>query len=153
MGRREYHIFLIQIGFWKRLRWYFQDTENVFNGIVVNKLKTINVTYLSKLFYLLNWGVYFYHKRNSHMSNLKLIIIKKKLKKKRSNMSSILLSLSTQKKVIYGFYMLLFVIFFKKKISKIENIYLSFFFGIITDNPPVVWAKITLPTRGLKSVT
>ena len=24
--------------------------------------------------------------------------------------------------------------------------------GIITDNPPVVWAKITLPTRGLKSV-
>ena len=152
MGRREYHIFLIQIGFWKRLRWYFQDTENVFNGIVVNKLKTINVTCLSKLFYLLNWGVYFYHKSNSHMSNLKLIIIKKKLKKK-SNMSYILLSLSTQKKVIYGFYMLLFVIFFKKKISKIENIYLSFFFGIITDNPPVVWAKITLPTRGLKSVT
>ena len=25
--------------------------------------------------------------------------------------------------------------------------------GIITANPPVVWAKITLPTRGLKSVT
>ena len=25
--------------------------------------------------------------------------------------------------------------------------------GIITDNPHVVWAKITLPTRGLKSVT
>ena len=25
--------------------------------------------------------------------------------------------------------------------------------GIITANSPVVWAKITLPTRGLKSVT
>ena len=126
MGRREYHIFLIQIGFWKRLRWYFQDTENVFNGIVVNKLKTINVTYLSKLFYLLNWGVYFYHKKNFHMSNLKLIIIKKKLKKK-SNMSSILLSLSTQKKVIYGFYMLLFVIFFKKNLKNRKHLPIIFF--------------------------
>ena len=25
--------------------------------------------------------------------------------------------------------------------------------GIIAHNPPVVWVKITLPTRGLKSVT
>ena len=27
------------------------------------------------------------------------------------------------------------------------------YIGIITDNPLVVWVKITLPTRGLKSVT
>ena len=27
------------------------------------------------------------------------------------------------------------------------------FLGVITHNPPVVWAKITLPTRGLKSIT
>ena len=32
----------------------FQDTENVFNNIVVNKLKTADPIYLSKLFYLLN---------------------------------------------------------------------------------------------------
>ena len=32
----------------------FQDTKNVFNDMVVNKLKTIDPTYLSKLFYLLN---------------------------------------------------------------------------------------------------
>ena len=34
--------------------------------------------YLSKLFYLLNLGVYLYHKKNSHTLNLKLIIKKKK---------------------------------------------------------------------------
>ena len=27
------------------------------------------------------------------------------------------------------------------------------FLGVITHNLPVVWAKIILPTRGLKSVT
>ena len=42
------------IGFWKRLRMCFQDTENVFNDIVVNKLKTVDPIYLSKLFYFLN---------------------------------------------------------------------------------------------------
>ena len=51
----------------------FQDTKNVFNNIVVNKLKTVDSTYLSKLFYLLNLGVYLYYKKNSHTSNLKLI--------------------------------------------------------------------------------
>ena len=51
-------------------------------------------TYLSKIFYLLNFGVCLYHKKNSHTSNLKLIITKIKLKM----MSSILLSLSTKKK-------------------------------------------------------
>ena len=30
---------------------------------------------------------------------------------------------------------------------------MAFFWGVITHNPPMVWAKITLPTRGLKSVT
>ena len=40
----------------------------------------MNPTYLSKLFYLLNLGVYLYHKKNSHTSNLKLII-KNKIKK------------------------------------------------------------------------
>ena len=49
-------------------------------------------TYLSKLFYLLNLGVYLYHKKNSHTSNLKLII-----KKKKKMMSSIPFSLSTKK--------------------------------------------------------
>ena len=29
----------------------------------------------------------------------------------------------------------------------------TLYIGIITHNPPVVWGKITLPTRGLKSVT
>ena len=59
-------------------------------------------TYLSKLFYLLNLGVYLYHKKNSHTSNLKLIIIKNKNKNKN-------------KKVIYKFYILLFVnIYFLK---------------------------------------
>ena len=42
-------------------------------------------------------------------------------------------------------------------IQKGQNKYASvsylYILGIITDNPPVVWAKITLPTRGLKSVT
>ena len=32
----------------------FQDIKNVFNDMVVNKLKTIDLTYLSKLFYFLN---------------------------------------------------------------------------------------------------
>ena len=59
---------------------YFQDTENVFNDIVVNKLKTVDSTYLSKLFFLLNLEVYLYHKKNSHTSNLKLITKKKKKK-------------------------------------------------------------------------
>ena len=74
----------------------FQDTENVFNNIVVNKLKTADPIYLSKLFYLLNLGVYLYHKKkkNSHTLNLKLII-KNKIK---YMMSSIRLSLSTHKK-------------------------------------------------------
>ena len=70
-------------------------------------------TYLSKIFYLLNFGVCLYHKKNSHTSNLKLIITKIKLKM----MSSILLSFSTKKKkekkekkkVFYRFYTLLFV--------------------------------------------
>ena len=53
-------------------------SENIFNDIVVNKLKTVDPTYLSKLFYLLNLGVYLYHKKNSYTSNLKLIIKKKK---------------------------------------------------------------------------
>ena len=34
-----------------------------------------------------------------------------------------------------------------------KNRGMPFFLGIITHNPPVVWAKITLPTRDLKSVT
>ena len=59
--------------------------ENVFNDIVVNKLKTVNPTFLSKLFYLLNEGTYLYHKKNFHTSNLKLII---KQKKKKKNMMS-----------------------------------------------------------------
>ena len=45
-----------------------------FNDIVINKLKTVDSTYLSKCFYLLNLGIYFYHKKNSHTSNLKFII-------------------------------------------------------------------------------
>ena len=61
--------------------------------MVVNKLKTVDSIYLSKLFYLLNLGVYFYHKKNSHISNLKLII-KNKIK---NMMNSIFLLLSTQK--------------------------------------------------------
>ena len=69
----------------------FQDTKNIFNDIVVNKLKTVDSTYLSKLFYLLNLRVYLYHKKNSHTSNLKLITKKKKM------MSSIPLLLSTKK--------------------------------------------------------
>ena len=60
-----------------------QDFENGLEGVF---------TYLSKLFYLLNLGVYLYHKKNSHTSNLKLIIKKKKM------MSSIPLSLSPKKK-------------------------------------------------------
>ena len=48
--------------------------------MVVNKLNTMDSTYFSKLFYLLNQGVYLYHKMNSHTSNLKLIIKKKKKK-------------------------------------------------------------------------
>ena len=84
----------------------FQDTKNVFNNIVVNKLKTVDSTYLSKLFYLLNLGVYLYYYKNFHHSNLKP--------------SSIPLSLSTHKKVIYRFYTLLFINIFKKKSQKIE---------------------------------
>ena len=33
---------------------YFQDIENVFNDIVINKLKTVDPTDLSKFFYPLN---------------------------------------------------------------------------------------------------
>ena len=77
----------------KTIKECFQDTENVFNDIVVNKLKTVDPTYLSKLFYLLNLGIYLYHKKNSHISNLKLII-KNKIK---NMMSFIPLSLSTKK--------------------------------------------------------
>ena len=58
----------------KMVKWCFQDTENVFNDIVVNKLKIMDPIYLSKFFYLLNYRVYFYHKKNSHISNLKLIV-------------------------------------------------------------------------------
>ena len=54
-------------------------------------------TYLSKLLYLLNLGVYLYLKKNSHTSNLKLIIKKKLKKKKKNMMSSIPLSLSKKK--------------------------------------------------------
>ena len=45
-----------------------------------------------------------------------------------------------------------FIDFFIKT-PKIPLYIQSFILGIITDNPLVVWAKITLPTRGLKSVT
>ena len=55
-------------------------------------------TYLSKLLYLLNLGVYLYLKKNSHTSNFKLIIKKKLKKKKKNMMSSIPLSLSKKKK-------------------------------------------------------
>ena len=41
----------------------------------------------------------------------------------------------------------------EKKKSVKENNHRWLYLGIITHNPPVVWAKITLPTRGLKSVT
>ena len=37
--------------------------------------------------------------------------------------------------------------------ANVSSSFKTFKLGIITDNPPVVWAKITLPTRGLKSVT
>ena len=60
--------------------------------------------YLNFKIYLLNLGIYLYHKKNSHISNLKLII-KSEIK---NMMSSIILSLS-KKKLIYKFYMLLFV--------------------------------------------
>ena len=68
--------------------------------------------YLNFKIYLLNLGIYLYHKKNSHISNLKLII-KSEIK---NMMSSIILSLS-KKKLIYKFYMLLFVniYFFKSQ--------------------------------------
>ena len=56
-------ISLFKTRFWKQLRECVQDTENVFNGIVVNKLKTVDSTDFPKLFYLLNYGAYFYHKK------------------------------------------------------------------------------------------
>ena len=51
--------------------------------------------YLNFKIYLLNLGVYLYHKNNSHISNLKLII-KNEIK---NMMSSIILSLSKKKKI------------------------------------------------------
>ena len=98
------------------VKWCFQDTENVFNDIVVNKLKTVDPTYLSKFFYLLNLGVYLYHKKNSHTSNSKLII-KKKKKKVHDELYSLIIIhkiiiIIINKKVIYRFYTLLFVFFF-----------------------------------------
>ena len=36
------------------ISFLFQDTKNVFNDIVVNKLKIVDPIYLSTLFYLLN---------------------------------------------------------------------------------------------------
>ena len=73
--------------------------------MVVNKLNTMDSTYFSKLFYLLNQGVYLYHKMNSHTSNLKLII---KKKKKHDELYSLIIT-HTKKKVIYRFYTSLFV--------------------------------------------
>ena len=49
--------------------------------------------YLNFKIYLLNLGIYLYHKKNSHLSNLKLII-KNEIK---NMMSSIILSLSKKK--------------------------------------------------------
>ena len=90
---------------------YFQDTENVFNDIVVNKLKTVDSTYLSKLFFLLNLEVYLYHKKNSHTSNLKLIT-------KKKMMSSIPLLLSTKKNFNLQILHVTFCNFFLKKSQK-----------------------------------
>ena len=41
----------------------FKIKKKVFNGIVVNKLETMDPTDLFKLFYLLNQGVYLYYKQ------------------------------------------------------------------------------------------
>ena len=63
----------------------FLEYKNVFNDIVVNKLKIVNPTYLSKLCYLLNKRVYLYYKKNSHTSNLKHIINHMLFKKFQTN--------------------------------------------------------------------
>ena len=55
----------------------------------------------------------------------------------------------------------LFIVSFKEYNSNSINKYNAcdyyydyyYYFGVITYNPPVVWAKITLLTRDLKSVT
>ena len=52
--KKLYPIFLVYNRILKMAKGCFQDTENVFNNIVVNKLKTVNPTYLTKVFYLLN---------------------------------------------------------------------------------------------------
>ena len=46
-----------------------------------------------------------------------------------------------------------FFCFLENEKKKIYCVFAFLVLGIITLNPPVVWAKITLPTCGLKSVT
>ena len=100
----------------------FAPTKTIDNSYSNSEL------YLNFKIYLLNLGVYLYHKKNSHISNLKLII-KNEIK---NMMSSIILSLS-KKKLIYRFYMLLFVniYFFKSQKYKWSPKQLFFVFGIL----------------------
>ena len=67
----------------------FAPTKTIDNSYSNSEL------YLNLKIYLLNLGVYFYHKKNSYISNLKLII-KNEIK---NMMSSIILSLSKKKKI------------------------------------------------------
>ena len=60
--KKLFHIFPVQNKILKTTEECFQDTKNVFNDIVVNKLNTVDPTDLSKLLYLLK------HK-DSHTSN------------------------------------------------------------------------------------